>query len=93
MRVVWSGQAHRDLRSILEYIAVDSPAYAARQIERILETESTVAEFPRAGRRVPEYDDPQIREALCDNFRVIYRITNEDHIDILTVVHGKRSLE
>lgn len=93
MRVVWSEQAHRDLRSILEHIAVDSPAYAARQIERILETESVIAEFPSAGRRVPEYDDPKLREVLCDSFRVIYRITAEDHIDILTVVYGRRSLE
>jgi plasmid stabilization system protein ParE len=93
LRVVWSAQAHRDLRSILKYIAVDSPAYAGRQIERILETESVIAEFPRAGRRVPEYDDPKLREVLCDNFRIIYRITTEDHIDILTVVHGRRSLD
>ena len=89
MRVVWTGQAYRDLRSILDYIAVDSPTYAARQIERILETESVIAEFPQAGRRVPEYDDAAIR----DNYRVIYRISTADHIDILTVVHGRRSLE
>ena len=66
---------------------------AVRQIDRILETESVIAEFLHAGRRVPGYDDPNLREVLCDNFRVIYRITTEDNVDILTVVHGRRFLE
>ena len=30
-----------------------------------------------SSRRVPEYDDPKLREVLCDNFRVIYRITHQ----------------
>ncbi|TFG00558.1 MAG: type II toxin-antitoxin system RelE/ParE family toxin [Promethearchaeota archaeon] len=44
------------------------------------------------GRKVPELDDPNIRELIFRNYRLIYRIMG-DKIQIVRVFHGSRILE
>jgi toxin ParE1/3/4 len=61
-RVVWSRHAFRDLEAIASYIAQDSPAYASIVVRSIVNQTKTLARFPRSGRRVPEFDDEDIRE-------------------------------
>lgn len=48
-------------------------------------------QFPRAGRKVPEYDDEDVREVIVYSDRVIYRLTDND-IVIAAIIHGKRML-
>ncbi len=61
-RVVWSPRAVEDLEAIAQYIAVDSSAYAAAVTKTVLNTARNLPRFPFAGRVVPEFDDPNIRE-------------------------------
>ena len=91
-RVVWSRRAVQDLEEIAEYIAKDSPAYAAVVVRTILSRVQVLLRFPRSGRKVPEFDDENIRELLAYSYRVIYRIHTEEVI-IAAVVHGKRMLQ
>jgi toxin ParE1/3/4 len=63
-RVVWSFRAVSDLDGIAEYIAQDSPAYAAVVVRTIVGRTKTLSQFPRSGRRLPEFDDENIREIL-----------------------------
>lgn len=91
-RVVWSRRAVQDLEEIAEYIAKDSPAYAAVVVRTILSRVQVLQRFPRSGRKVPEFDDENIRELLAYSYRVIYRIHTEEVI-IAAVVHGKRMLQ
>jgi len=51
-----------------------------------------LSQFPRSGRKVPEFDDDDIRELLAYSYRIIYRI-EEDNVIISTVIHGKRTLQ
>lgn len=51
-----------------------------------------IAEQPQAGRIVPELGNVQIRERFLYSYRVLYEI-DEQRIDILAVIHGKRLLE
>jgi plasmid stabilization system protein ParE len=90
-RVVWSRRAAEDLEAIAQYIALDSSAYAAAVVKRILNTARNLARFPFAGRIVPELADGNIREWFVYNYRVIYRI-EDDVVTIATVVHGRRVL-
>lgn len=92
MNVFWTDEAFEDLRLIHEYINRDSRVYASRHIEKILSFEDQIRQFPLAGRLVPEYDDPQIREILTGNYRLIYRIRSDEQIDILAVIHGAREI-
>ena len=91
-RVVWSRRAVRDLETIAEYIAQDSPAYAAGVVRTVINHTKTLSRFPRSGRKVPEFDDGNIRELLAYSYRVIYRI-QEQEVLIAAVIHGKRMLQ
>ena len=91
-RVDWSRRALQDLESIAEYIAADSPTYAGIVVKKILFQAKTLANFPRAGRKVPEFDDDNMRELIVYSYRIIYRLQG-DVIVIAAVIHGKRILQ
>jgi toxin ParE1/3/4 len=91
-RVVWSRRALQDLEAIAEYIAKDSPAYAAVVVKNIVQQTRLLSQFPRSGRKVPEFDDESIRELLAYSYRIIYRF-QENEVLIAAVIHGKRILQ
>jgi addiction module RelE/StbE family toxin len=89
--VTWSPEAIEDLESIATYIGRNSPNYATAVVEKMLNTAAGLSHFPFAGRMVPELDDEAIREKLVYNYRLIYRVQDED-VTIIAVIHGKRQL-
>jgi len=56
----------------------------------ILEHAATLPDTPRIGRRVPELDDPEIREVPAHSWRVIYQLRDND-VFIVTLVHRRRA--
>jgi toxin ParE1/3/4 len=90
-QIGWHPEAYNELHGIAEYISRDSEAYAAGVVTRIISATDDLIEFPRIGRRVPEWDDDAIRERIVGNYRVIYRLRDE-YILVLTVIHGARLL-
>jgi len=91
MTVSWARTAVEDLRHLEGYIAADSPFYARRLVDKILEASGQLHAFPRSGRKVPEADREEIRELIVQGYRIIYRVTPSE-VQILTVVHGSRDL-
>ena len=91
-RVSWSRGALQDLENIAEYIAADSPTYAANVVKKITTASRMLAQVPRSGRKVPEFDDDTVRELLVYSYRLIYRLTAEG-ILIAAVIHGSRNLQ
>jgi toxin ParE1/3/4 len=91
-RVVWSPRALADVEAIASYIASDSPFYAGSVVRRILTLTRTLDQFPLAGRKVPEFDDENLRELLAYSYRIMYRVEASEVI-VAAVIHGKRSLE
>jgi toxin ParE1/3/4 len=71
-RIVWSRRAAEDLQSIIDYIAADSPGYAGIVLKSIVNPTKILARFPRAGRKVPEFNDENIRELVTYSYRIIY---------------------
>ena len=69
-RVVWSPRALADVEAIASYIAADSPFYASTVVRRIIALTRSLADFPLAGRRVPEFDEQDIRELLVYSYRI-----------------------
>lgn len=53
-----------DLETIAGYIANDSPRYASIVAETVFSTATLLADFPRSGRTVPEWDDETLRERI-----------------------------
>lgn len=90
MRIVWTETAGNDLRAIHAYIARDSVVYANRMIQRLKQSVSRLKRFPLSGGMVLEWGRDDVREVVCDNYRVIYRVGSV--VEILTVIHGAREL-
>ena len=90
-QVGWLEAALADLEGIVEHISLDSPAYGSVVAARILAEARNLSEFPRIGRRVPEWDDENIRERIVYSYRLIYQV-GEAEIKILAVIHGARLL-
>ena len=87
MKVHWTDTAERHLDAIYAHIALDSPEYARRMVDRLTRRSRQIAKFPFSGRRVPEYDVDQIREVIEGSFRIIYHIKSAQ-IDVVAVIHG-----
>ncbi|MBN1905328.1 MAG: type II toxin-antitoxin system RelE/ParE family toxin [Deltaproteobacteria bacterium] len=70
MKVHWTDTAEEHLDAIHDYIALDSPAYAKRMVDRLTRRSMQIADYPLSGHRVPEYDMEQIREIIEGSRRV-----------------------
>lgn len=90
-RVRWSPRAADDLEGIAEYISLDSPAYATSVVKTIVEITRKFSQFPLAGRKVPEFNDEQIREWFAYDYRIIYRL-DQNTVTVAAIVHGRRML-
>lgn len=91
-RVNWSRRALEDVEGIAERIAADSPAYSGIVVKKITNQAKMLAQFPRSGRKVPEFDDENVRELIVYSYRVIYRLS-DDEVLIAAVIHGRRLLQ
>jgi addiction module RelE/StbE family toxin len=91
-KIKWSKDSIEDLKEICKFISLDSPYYAKVLKDRIFEMVEHLKLFPEIGRRVPEADDPMVRELIYKNYRIIYQI-KEEYLEIITVIHGSRLLK
>lgn len=87
--IVWSPQALRDIESIRAYIAEDSPRVAELVVGRIIKAVERLRTFPESGRKVPERNDPEIREVIESPYRVVYRM-RAGTVEIATVFRSSR---
>ena len=71
MRVHWTKNAIKHLVDIHAYISGNSQIYAARMVDRLTKHSEQVAEFPRSGRMVPEFQSEDIREVIERPYRII----------------------
>jgi len=91
MRVHWTSEAKAQLKGIEAYIAQDSPAAARKVVSRIAARCRQIAELPQSGRKVPEFERADLREALLRPYRIVYRIL-DGQVDIVTIWHYRRLL-
>jgi addiction module RelE/StbE family toxin len=92
VEIKWLKEARLDLRDIFDYISRDSERYAQRQVNRILERTEILSKQLWAGKIVDEINNPEIRELVEGNYRIIYRVIEEKKVDILMIHHGARDL-
>lgn len=87
----WTSQALADLAEVSAYIAEDNPAAAQAWVNRLKSRVERASDFPRAGRRVPEFARDDIREVRVHSYRVVYRL-EPDGITVLALREGHRLL-
>lgn len=91
VEIKWTHRALEELDDIANYISKDSPKYAQILVKQIYEMISHLKQYPKLGRRVPEYRDPKLREILYKTYRIIYLIKKE-HLEIISIIQGSRKL-
>jgi len=89
MPTKWTRGARGDLLDLVRYIQQERPDAARRMADRIRQMVKEAAEVPDAGRVVPEFNNPEIRERIVRPYRVVYLVEQEG-ITVLGVVHGRR---
>ncbi|MEI8114752.1 MAG: type II toxin-antitoxin system RelE/ParE family toxin [Bacteroidia bacterium] len=90
VEIIWTDNAIQDLSEIGEYIGNDSPKYAELTVSTLFDAPLILKDYPKAGKIVPEFNSHSIRELICGNYRIVYRIVANDQIDILTVHNCSR---
>ena len=91
-RLLWTGPALDDLRSIRDYISADGRPRAAQSMaKRIRRRLLSLQSHPESGRRVPEFAAAELREVIVSPYRIIYEL-KEDRIIVLRIWHGRRDL-
>ena len=88
MKVVWTRPALRHLAEAREFIAIDNPAAARRQIERIELTVNRLKAFPMMGRAGVETGTREF-PVPGTPYIVVYRV-REERLRILAVLHRAR---
>ena len=73
-KISWTRKSIQDLKSIYDYISLDSRLYANRFTNQLVYRVDQLIEFPESGRIVPEKEDPVIRELIEGNYRIFDRI-------------------
>jgi plasmid stabilization system protein ParE len=87
----WSPRSVQHLENICEYISRDSKEYASIFADRIVSVVRSIPLFPQSGRIVPEYNNPDLREKIYENYRIVYRL-NKGFVEIVAICHGARLL-
>ncbi len=90
-KVIWAEAAWNDLQQTADFIAKDSPRYAAAFVSEVRDAARSLAHFSERGRVVPELHDPAIRELFIRSYRLIYQL-RKDAACILGFIHGSRDL-
>ena len=90
--IVWSKQSLGDVDAIAAYIKRDQHFYAKAVVAKFNSTAQAILLFPRVRHIVSELNDDLIRERFVCSYRLIYQI-NDNHVEILAVIHGKRILD
>jgi addiction module RelE/StbE family toxin len=91
VEIVWTNQALHKLNKIVDYIAQDDIVTAEKWVFKLIEKTDQLIEQPESGRIVPEYNEPNLRELIFGNYRVIYRIRKEENtIYNQTVWHARQ---
>ena len=89
--VIWTDPGFESLEEARRYIAQQSPQTAQAVVERIVQATRQLETIPNSGRLLPDSDEPNVREIIVLNHRVIYRV-RDDEVEILLVRHGARRL-
>ncbi len=93
-KIKWTEKASSHLQAIHDYIAKDSKTYATRFIISLVKSTTKLELVPRCGRLVPEFESYGLREVIYQNYRIVYRINeNNEIVEILAVIHCARDFK
>jgi toxin ParE1/3/4 len=82
-------QALAGLDAVHACIAQDDPVPPRKWVNRLRERARRAATAPRAGRVVPEVEQPGVREVFLRTYRLVYQVVGQE-LHVLTVFESHR---
>ena len=79
-KVIIAPRAISDLRDIVLYVSPDRPEAAKRLGYALIEKTKVLSAFPRSGKIVREFADPNIRQLVLPPYRIIYRVDDASRV-------------
>lgn len=79
MKILISDDAKSAITDIFNYSSDISTNYARKIVNKIYETIYNLQTAPYIGRYVPEISDKHYRERICENYRIIYYISETNN--------------
>lgn len=77
-RVIWTATALQDLEAIYDFIGEDAPLAAQNQIDKILDRESQLMNYPESGQIQPLKNiKKEYRYLVEGNYKIVYHIWKE----------------
>ena len=92
IKIIYSQISKNDLREIFIFIKKGSLKYAKIEVVDIRDFIKKLKSRPQIGKQFEESEDEKVREVVFKNYRIIYKVDQEDKINILTIHHHARSL-
>lgn len=93
VQINWTPLARFDLKEIFDYISRDSKRYAQYQVIRLKARTNILKKAPRAGKVIREISEENFRELVEGNYRILYKIVDDNRIDIIAIHHAARDLK
>lgn len=70
----FAASALADLEDVLAWYAEQGvPVVGKRLVAEVFQRVEILADHPESGRKVPEFDQPRLRELIHPPFRIVYR--------------------
>lgn len=93
VKIVWTKISLEDLKEIYDFIAHDSVRYAVITVNKIYQTTQIVKRNPYLARITPEINESNIREVISGNYRIVFKIVNNNLVHILRIYDSARHLK
>ena len=90
MEISISSRAQTNIENIAEFSLKISTNYANKVITEIYSTIDSIQDNPYIGRYVPELSDKYYRERICEKFRIIYFISEEENTVFIRYIFSSR---
>ena len=96
--VFWSNKAVTNLKTIKDYIAMDSAFHARRFIQNLIKsTEKQLCSSPNSGKKVLEFENSifsHFRQLSYKGYRIIYDYDDLlNNVTVLAVIHSRRHFD
>lgn len=90
-RIIWTETALQELDEIADYISLDNPTAAKNLVREAFKRVDFLAEHPKSGKLVEEFEVSAYREVILPPCRIFYR-TDDDIVYIIHVIRVEQLL-
>jgi toxin ParE1/3/4 len=90
-RIIWTEPALQELDEIADYISLDNPTTAKSLVREAFKRVDYIAEHPKSGNLVDEFEASVYRETILPPCRIFFR-TDDDIVYITHVIREEQLL-